>query len=117
MIVRTVPFLGLEWHALPDQAGSASGRHETVVRRVIPNSPAHRAGVQVGDVIHSVDGVQLSDELTLTDHIIQKKPGAVVALDLTRNDKRVHLKVVLGERQVPAQRYAPVRQSATISRE
>jgi len=115
MIVRTVPFLGLEWHVKPDKSSSDSGNPATVVRRVVPNSPAHRAGVQVGDVIHSVDGAAVTSESTLTDQIIHKKPGAVVVLDMTRNEKRVHVKVVLGERHVPTHRYMPASQSATGS--
>lgn len=116
MIVKTVPFLGLEWHMKPGESSNESGNPTIVVRRVVPNSPAHRAGVQVGDVIHSVDGVQLTSQSTLTDHIIHKKPGAVVVLDMTRNEKRVHVKVALGERQVPTHRYMPTPQSATGDR-
>lgn len=115
MIVRTVPFLGLEWHMKSDESSSESGIHATVVRRVVPNSPAHRAGVQVGDVIHGVDGAALTGQSTLTDQIVHKKPGAVIVLDVTRNQKRVHVKVVLGERQIPAHRYMPVPQSAAGS--
>lgn len=116
MILRTIPFLGLEWHMKPGEPSNESGNHETVVRRVVPNSPAHRAGVQVGDVIHSVDGVTLTSQSTLTDQIIHKKPGAVVVLDMTRDQKRVHVKVALGERQVPVHRYMPTPQSAAGDR-
>lgn len=116
MIIKTVPFLGLEWHIQPDESTDKSGEHATVVRRVVPNSPAHRAGVQVGDVIHSVDGVALTSQSTLTDQIIHKKPGAVVVLDVTRNEKRAHVKVVLAERQVPTHRYMPAQQNAPAGR-
>lgn len=117
MIARTVPFLGLEWHISPGESADKSGECATVVRRVIPNSPAQRAGMQVGDVIHSVDGAALTSRSTLTDKIIHKKPGAVVVLEVTRNEKRVHVKVALGERQMPAYRHAPVAQSAPAGRD
>ncbi|MGQ9904999.1 MAG: PDZ domain-containing protein [Anaerolineae bacterium] len=117
MIVRTVAFLGLEWHATPDESSSQPNNYATVVRRVVPNSPAHHAGVQVGDIIHGVDGAALTSQSTLTDRISQKKPGVAIVLNVTRNQKRINMKVVLGERQVPVHLYTPTPQITSSNRD
>ena len=110
MIVKTVPFLGLEWHIQLLEFSNDNGFGVTTVQRVVPNSPAARAGVQIGDVIRSVDGTVLTDQATLTDQISRKKPGSVVTLEVVRNGKKTNIKVTLGERQLPAYRFRPVTQ-------
>ncbi|MCS7062012.1 MAG: PDZ domain-containing protein [Anaerolineae bacterium] len=107
MIVKTVPFLGLEWHVRPS-SGEQPSNQVVVVRKVLQDSPAHRAGLQPGDIIHSVDGTPLTEEVTLTDQIIRKKPGSIVALEVTRKDKKTHFKVTLGERHVSLRQYMSV---------
>jgi S1-C subfamily serine protease len=105
---KTVPYLGIEWqlHTVTD----GQGQHiETVeVRRVIAESPACKAGLREGDVIRSVDGILLCATLTLTEVVIAKRPGATVNLELTRNGKRMHARIVLGSRELPVFKFKPV---------
>ena len=116
MIVKTVPFLGLEWHIETVDPFKGHSSTVTLVRRVVPNSPAARAGVQIGDVIRSVDGAVLSDQTTLTHQINGKRPGAVVVLEIMRGDRKMNIKVTLGERQLPAYRFMPVSQRSVIDK-
>jgi len=83
------------------------------VRRVIAESPACKAGIREGDVIRSVDGAPLSAENTLAALITSKKPGATVNLELTRLGKRVHVRVTLGARTLPAFKFKPVEYAVT----
>ncbi len=101
MISKSVPYLGLEWQVDLLEGSQSDDAHIVVVKRVVANSPAARAGLQAGDVICGVDGGALSASSSLTRLIHMKKPGAAVALDIRRGDRRSHVKVTLGERQLP----------------
>ena len=61
-----------------------------VVARVVPGSPAERAGVQAGDVIAGVDSERPADLADFYRKVWALGPaGAVVPLDLTR-DRAMH---------------------------
>lgn len=101
-----VPFLGIEWQEHRHD-GDDLLRSGTVVSRVLDDTPAQKAGLSVGDVIRSVDGVAVSDENTLTRLIMRHKPGSHVALEVQRGAKRMTVKVTLGTRSVPQLKFAP----------
>jgi PDZ domain-containing secreted protein len=69
------------------------------INSVTDDSPAERAGLQVGDVIVAVEGKAVNAEQTLSDLIGQYEPGDVVTLtvlpvgDLTQEDE---VQVTLG---------------------
>ncbi|XXQ67751.1 DegQ family serine endoprotease [Neisseriaceae bacterium B1] len=67
-----------------------------LVARVIPNSPAEKAGLQVGDIIRSVNGeeVRSSNDLPMT--IGALAPGKEVKLGLWRKGKPLDATVQLG---------------------
>lgn len=67
-----------------------------LVARVLPNSPAEQAGLQVGDIIRSVNGdnVRTSTDLPMT--IGALAPGKEVKLGLWRKGKNIDVTVVLG---------------------
>ena len=110
---RTVPYLGIEWQLQPGTSRSGANSEIFAVRRVIPDSPACKAGIKEGDVIRSVDGVALCAEHTLAELIKSKKPGTAVSLELMRSGKRLHIKVTLGVRKLPEFKFQPVESTAT----
>jgi serine protease Do len=71
---------------------SATG---AVVTQVEPNSPASKAGLQVGDVITAIDGQSINDAGELQVMVGQKQPGTKVAVDLLRNGKSMSMPVTL----------------------
>src|SRR3990172_4493500 len=93
----------LAYRGSPDSAtGSVSEQQQgqqavylgaTVVRTpdgltissVVANSPAHKAGLQRGDVIKSVNGTPASDMAALRDALKDKKPGDTITLSITRD--------------------------------
>jgi serine protease Do len=64
---------------------------------VDPGGPAARAGVRQGDVILSVDGVQVDRTRRLPRLVGQKPPGAGVRLDMRRAGEDRRADVRLGE--------------------
>jgi serine protease Do len=76
---------------LPDTAGA-------LVQDVSADSPADKAGLKNGDVIRKLNGQSISDATQLTSMVTNMSPGAVVTMDIMRDNKPVTVKVTLGER-------------------
>jgi S1-C subfamily serine protease len=72
------------------------------VVKVVPASPADKAGVKPGDLIVAVDGLQVDFSRTLGDLIAAKKVGDIVALSVRSGEPQKgedarELKVTLGK--------------------
>lgn len=68
-----------------------------LVASVEDGSPAHGAGVLVGDVLVELDGVAISDPDTLRT-VLGDRPGQAVKLVLQRAGQKVELQLTLGSR-------------------
>jgi len=66
---------------------------------VEPSSPASKADIREGDVIIAIDGKKITTETSLASIIAQKNPGDMVQLDIQRGDKKIQIRVELGERK------------------
>jgi S1-C subfamily serine protease len=53
-----------------------------VVYAVSAGGPAEKAGIQVGDLVLTVDGTEVPDASTLIDYVAGQKPGDVVKLEV-----------------------------------
>jgi len=72
---------------------------ESSVIRVIPGSPAEKAGMQAGDVLLVMGGIEISEK---NHEAIMKarkewKPGKTVTYTIKRDGSRLQISVVLGE--------------------
>ena len=84
-------FLGV---SVADATGGA------LVQAVEAGSPAAAAGIQVGDLITSVDGKSIADGTALQQAIRSNKSGATVTIGLTRNGSPTTVKATLGTAQL-----------------
>jgi len=82
---------------LTDQGGA-------LVTMVGGDSPADRAGVEVGDVIVSADGLKVESSSRLRLLISARKPGTAVPLEILRNGKTITVNAELEE--LPAEAIA-----------
>lgn len=73
-----VPCGGLP-RAVDVYVGGVSG---AIILKVMPDSPAEDAGLQVGDVIVAVDDRGLDAENTLADLVAEYEPGDMVTLEI-----------------------------------
>ena len=69
------------------------------VAGVSEDKGAQKAGIQVGDIIISADGVKLSEREDLIEVLKKKEPGDKVAIELTRDKKKLRLDVELSARE------------------
>ena len=82
---------GVSTGAAPDGARGAQ------VGEVVSGSAAEDAGVQVGDVIISLDGVNTRGSADLRAQVIDQVPGTDIIVTVIRDGEEVDLNVTLGQ--------------------
>ncbi len=67
-----------------------------LIRRVISDLPADKAGLKAGDIVLKLEGKMIANENAFREMLNEKKPGDVVTLTVKREDKPIDVKVTLG---------------------
>lgn len=68
------------------------------VGRVLEGQPAHRAGIEPGDIVIAVDGTEVVDTNDLHERITRSPPGTALRVQLQRDGRTLlPLSVVLGD--------------------
>ena len=75
---------------LPDSRGA-------LVNQMVPDSSAAKAGIEVGDVIRTVNGTQINDASELPPMIGAMPPGSRVRMGILRDGKPREITVTLSE--------------------
>jgi serine protease Do len=102
-------FLGiLPQELTPDMAKAFNmpNGHGVAIAQVEPNSPAQRAGLQVGDVITAVNGDQITDVNAFRLQVAGFAPNTTVHLKVARNGQSLDVPVTLGEFNLEAENRA-----------
>jgi S1-C subfamily serine protease len=73
--------------------------HGVVINRVMPNSPADKAGLKPGDILLSLEGTNLTTSEQLAELVGDHNSGDRVKLEVLHNGKPETIFVELGERQ------------------
>lgn len=84
-------YLGIMYEMALDGSG-------IVVLEVVPNTPAEKANLMVGDVISKVNDKRMNDGTTFANTIAGYRPGTKVTLGVVRNGKEEKIPVVLAKR-------------------
>jgi serine protease DegQ len=72
-----------------------------LIRGVLKNGPADRAGLQVRDVVLEIDGKPTRDATVLLSQIAGLTPGRQATLKVLREKKPLELEVIVGKRPKP----------------
>ena len=67
-----------------------------LIAKVLPNGPAAKAGLQVGDIVRSVNGEEVRTSTELPVMVGNLVPGKEVTLGIWRKGQQIEQKVVLG---------------------
>ncbi|ASK27778.1 protease Do [Neisseria chenwenguii] len=67
-----------------------------LIAKIIPNSPAAAAGLQVGDIVRSVNGEEVRASSDLPVMVGAIAPGKEVNLEVWRKGEKINVKVKLG---------------------
>ena len=82
----------------PTQLETSTG---VEVLNVVPKSPAAKSGLRVGDIVLTIDGVEMTDANTLIQYVARKAPNTTLNAQILRRGKNAQVKILLEER--PAQ--------------
>ena len=83
--------------ALADSLGVDKNTRGVLIAGVLRDTPADRAGVEVGDIVVKLDGQDTPTPASLRNRIAMKGEGSSIDLQFLRNGKARKLTVVLGE--------------------
>ena len=67
----------------------------SIIETVQPDSPAQKAGIEVGDVVLAVDGEPVNGQAGLVAAIRDRSPGDTISIDLVRDGERVSVSATL----------------------
>ncbi|MAL92850.1 MAG: 2-alkenal reductase [Pseudomonas sp.] len=94
-------WLGVEVQSLTQELAESfgqEGRPGIFVAGVYRDGPAERAGLQPGDLILSIDGVQSADGRSSMNQVARARPGEKIDIDILRNGKPLTLPAEVGVR-------------------
>lgn len=93
-------FLGVQMHDMDPDVRAAlqyDGEDGSVVRGILPSSPAQAAGLQPGDVVRTFNGESIRNATQLFTLVQRTRVGDAVTLGVWRNGKSLELKAVIAE--------------------
>lgn len=84
-------------------AMNLTGKMGVLVTKVIPNSPADIAGVEVADIIEKLNGKEVRTAQQLRNTLGVTRPGTPIELTISRQGKEFNIKAQVGNAKVLAQ--------------
>ena len=89
----------------PTQLETSTG---VEVLNVVPKSPAAKSGLRVGDIVLTIDGVEMTDANTLIQYVARKAPNTTLNAQILRRGKNAQVKILLEERPAQEPMASPV---------
>jgi len=72
-----------------------------IVAGVVETGPADLAGVEVGDVVLKIDGLEVASTSKMLEIVASLKPGSSSNFEFLREGKIVNIKIKIGKRPTP----------------
>ncbi len=82
---------------LADSLGLPKNRGE-LVQLVVPDEAADKAGIEAGDIVTKVNGLDVTREQTLSFIVANVKPGTRIPIELLRNGRTRTVQATVGTR-------------------
>lgn len=92
-MVTLTPEVRQDINSDPNSGLQVNEEQGVLVVRVVPNSPAARAGIRAGDVIRNVNGQNIAEANDLQNIVEQTSIGSDMQLQLRRDGQDVNLTV------------------------
>jgi serine protease DegS len=108
---------GREIAPMHTQGGGIDQIQGIVVNEVSPGGPAANAGIQVNDVIVSVNGTPAVSALETMDQVAEIRPGSIIPVEVMRNDKKLTLQVTIQEYPATTDRHKKTEPAPFFCRE
>lgn len=104
------PFLGIlyimlnkkicnQYHLARDRGALVIRDHRPNSVAVVPGSPADRAGIKENDIITHVNGLELKEEMELSEELQKLKVGDEIEMTFLRGGQEMKSKTILEERK------------------
>ena len=93
-------WLGVRIQTVTEEIAESLGLSDAdgaLVADVVPNSPAAKAGIEIGDVIMSFDGKDIDSMRELPRTVAATEIGKTVPVQVLRKGRRLKLNVAVGE--------------------
>ena len=94
------PNVGISWQPITPRVATIYHlpvQYGVYITDVVANSPASKAGLQVGDIITGIDNTTLDETHAYINTLFQYSAGDTVTLSINRNGKQIQVKVTLGD--------------------
>lgn len=94
------PFMGINYQAISPNIAAMYNlpvKWGIYVQAIADGSPASTSGLQKGDIIASLNGIQLDETHQYLNMLYNFKPGDTVTLGIYRDGKQIDLNITLGE--------------------
>lgn len=94
------PYLGIRWQLVYPQLAARYGlpaEWGAYVTEIVPDSPAAKSGMQVGDIITRIGEEVIDEDHSFVNALFASQPGEKVNIIVARGQETLSLAVVLGE--------------------
>ena len=99
------PYIGISMVSLNEQTKNQLQQNPEInfedeegvlIVRVMPNSPAQKAGLRSGDIIESIEGVEVKESSQVQRQVALREVGSDLTLNIRRDGQSIDIPVQLG---------------------
>jgi putative serine protease PepD len=99
-----VPYLGVSTSDVTAERAAIDGLpvdQGAFVEAVQPDTPASRAGIEVGDIIVAIGDEPVESSQGVLERLLEHSPGDRVSVTVVRGEDALDLSITLGTRAAP----------------